>query len=200
MKIQTVPCLCRCQHMGPLVFHLFGNRGLARLGLGGRGTGVGRKGGGDGGRGSRECRGRGEVGFIAVKGVARFVGAKPGDMVLSSTVETRVLFYASTALLGGQSWSNGTEIHGARVSAGGRGLERGDGCLGGRCTGRWVSFSHCLSCANAIFEALEVGGEFPVGFRDLVGKGKGIFDHIAKASGESGLLCGMVPLGVGHMA
>ena len=72
--------------MGPLVFHRFGNRGLGRLRLGGRGTGVGRKGGSDGGRVSRECRSRGKVGFIAMEGVARFVGAKPGDMVLSSTV------------------------------------------------------------------------------------------------------------------
>ena len=196
----TIPWMCRCQHMGPLVFCRFGNGGLGRLGLGGRGTGVGRKGGGDRGRGSRECRGRGEVGFIAAEGVARFVGAKPGDMVLSSTVETHDLFYASTAPLGGQSWSKGAEVHGAWMSAGGRGLDRGDGCLGGRCTGRWESFSFCLSCTNAIVEALEVGGKFPVGFRDLVGEGKGIFDLIAQAPRENGLLCGIVPLCVGHMA
>ena len=98
--------------MKPLVFCRFGNRGLGRLRLGGRGTGLGRKGQSDRGRGSRECRSRGEVGFIATEGVARFVGAKPGDMVLSSTVEAHVLFYASTAFLGGQSSSEGAEVHG----------------------------------------------------------------------------------------
>ena len=67
----------------------------------GKGAGVGRKRGGDRGRGSRECRSRGEVSFIAAEGVVRFVGAESGNMALSSTVETHVLFYASTAILGG---------------------------------------------------------------------------------------------------
>ena len=185
--------------MGPLVFRRFGNRGLGRFGLGGRGTGVGRKGGNDRGRGSRECRGRGEVGFIAAEGVAGFVGAKPGDMVLSSTVEAHVLFYASTAFLGGQSWSKGAEVHGTWMGAGGRGLNGSGWCCGGRCTGCWASLSLRFSCTDAVVEALEVGSEFPVGFRDLVGKGKGSFDLVAQTSGESGLCC-IVPLGVGHVA
>ena len=139
MKIRTVPCVCRCQHMGPLVFRRFGDGGLGGFGLGGRGTRVGRKGGSDRGRGSRECRSRGEVGFIAAEGVARFVGAKSGDMVLSSTVETHVLFYVSTALLGGQSWSKGAEVHGTWMRTRGRGLDGGNRYLGGRCTGGWAS-------------------------------------------------------------
>ena len=186
--------------MGPLVFRRFGNRGLGRLGLGGRGTGVGRKGGSDRGRGSRECRSRGEVGFIAAEGVARFVGAKPGDMVLSSTVETHVLFYASTALLRGQSSSEGAKIHGTWVGAGGRGLSGSNWCSGGRCMGCWASLSLRLSCKDTIVKALEVGGELPIGFRDLVGEGKGIFDLVAQSSRESSLFCCIVPLGVGHVA
>ena len=82
----------------------------------------------------------------------------------------------------------------------GRGLDGGNRYLGGRCTGGWASFSFRFSCTNAIVEALEVGGKFPIGFWDLVGEGKRNFDLIAQASRESGLLCGNVPLGVGHMA
>ena len=186
--------------MGPLVFCRFGDGGLGRFGRGGRGTGVGRKGGGDRGRGSRDCRGRGEISFIATKGVGRLVGAESGNMSLSFTVETHVLFYASTALLGGQSWSEGAKVHGTWVGAGGRELNRDDECLGGRCTGRWASFSFCLSSTNAIVKALRVGGEFSVGFRDLVGEGKGIFNFVAQTPRESGLLCSIVPLGVGHVA
>ena len=48
--------------------------------------------------------------------------------------------------------------------------------------------------------SMEVGGEFPIGFKDLVNKGKGILDLVAETSRESGFLCGIVPLGVGHMA
>ena len=81
--------------MGPLAFRRFGNGGLGRLRLVGRGTRVGRKGGGDRGRGSRECRGRGEVSFTAMKRVARFVRAKSGNIALSATVEAHVLFHAS---------------------------------------------------------------------------------------------------------
>ena len=51
-----------------------------------------------------------------------------------------------------------------------------------------------------IVKALKVGGEFPIGFWDLVGEGKGIFDLGAETSRERRFLCGIVPLGVGHMA
>ena len=186
--------------MRPLVFRWFGDRGLGRFGLGERGTGIGRKGGGDRGRGSRECRGRSEVSFIAAEGVARFVGAESGNMALSSTVETHVLGDTPGALFRRESWSEGARVHGTWVGAGGRGLDRDNGCLGGRCIGSWTSFSFGLSCTNAIVKALEVGGELPVGFRDLVGEGKGIFDLVAQTSRESGFLCGIVPLGVGHIA
>ena len=43
----------------------------------------------------------------------RFAGLESGNMVLPSTVEAHVVFYAPTALLGGQSWSEGTKVHGA---------------------------------------------------------------------------------------
>ena len=161
--------------------------------------GAGRKRGGDRGRGSRECRGRGEVSFIAAEGIARFVGAESGNMALSSTVETHVPGDTPGAFFGRESWSEGAKVHGTWVGTGGRGLGRDNWCLGGRCTGSWTSFSFCLSYTNAIVEALEVGGKFPVGFRDLVGKGKGIFDLVAQTSRERGFLCGIVPLGVGHM-
>ena len=186
--------------MGPLVFRRFRDRGLGRLGLGGRGTGVGRKGGGDRGRGSRKPRSRGEVGFIATEGIARFVGAEPGDMSLPSTVVAHVLGDTPGAFFRREPWSEGAEIHGAWVGAGGRGLDGGNGYLGGRRTGRWAPFSFCLLHTNAIVKALEIGGEFSVGFRDLVGKGEGIFYLIAQASRESGLLCGIIPLSIGHMA
>ena len=90
-------------------------------------------------------------------------------MALSATVEAHVLGDASGAFLRKESWSEGAKVHGTRVGAGGRGLDRGDGCLGGRCAGGSASFSFRLSCMNAIVEELEVGGEFPIGFRDLVG-------------------------------
>ena len=186
--------------MGPLVFRRFGDRGLGRLRLGGRGTGVGRKGGRDRGRGSRECRGRGEVSFIAAKGVARFVRAKSGNMALSATVKAHVLGDTPGAFLRRESWSEGAQVHGTWVRTRGRGLNGGDRYLGGRCTGGWESFSFRFSCTSAIVEALEVGGEFPIGLRDLVGQGKGIFDLIAQTSRESGLHCGIVPLGVSHIA
>ena len=73
--------------------------------------GICRQGRSDRGRRSGERGRRGEVGFIAMEGGTRFVGAKPGDVVLSSTVETNVLLYASTALLEGQSWSGGAKVH-----------------------------------------------------------------------------------------
>ena len=186
--------------MGPLVFRQLGNEGLGRLGLGGRGTRVGGKGGGDGGRGSMECRVRGEVSFIATKGVARFVGVESGNKALSSTVESYVLGDTPGAFFRREPWSEGAKVHGTWVRTRGRGLDGGNRYLGGRCTGGWVSFSFRFSCTNAVVEALEVGGEFPVGLWDLVGEGKCIFDLIAQASRESGLLCGIVPLGVGHMA
>ena len=110
------------------------------------------------------------------------------------------MFYASTAFLGGQPWSEGAKVHGTWVGAGGRGLDGDNGCVGGRCTGGGTSFSFCFSCTNVVVEALEVVGEFPVGFRDLVGEGEGIFDLLAETSRESSFLCGIIPLGVGHMA
>ena len=186
--------------MGPLVFRQFGNRRLGRFGFGGRGTRVGRKRGGDRGRGCRECRGRGEVSFIAAEGVAMYVGAESGNISLSSTVDAHVLGDTLGAFFRGESWSEGAKVHGTWVGAGGRGLDGDDGCLGGRCTGSSTSFSFCLSCTNAIVKALKVGGEFPVGIRDLIGEGKDIFDLVAETSRESGFLCSVVPLGVGHMA
>ena len=186
--------------MGPPVFRRLRGGGWGRFGFGGWGSGVGRKEGSDRGRGSRKCRGSGEVSFIATEGVARFIGAESGNMALSSTVETHVLGYVPGAFFRRESWSEGAKVHGTWVGTRGHGLDRGNGCLGGRCTGSWTSFSFCLSCTNAIVEVLEVGGEFPVGFRDLVGEGKGIFDLVAQTSREGGLLCGIVPLGVGHMA
>ena len=92
--------------------------------------GIGRKRGGDRGWGSRECRGRGEVRFIAVEGVARFVGAESGNMALSPTVETHVLGDTPGAFFGRESWSEGAKVHGTWVGAGGRGLDGDDGCLG----------------------------------------------------------------------
>ena len=186
--------------MGPLVFRRFGDRGLGRFRLGGRGTGVGRKGGSDRGRGSRECRSRGEVGFIAAERVARFIGTKPGDMVLSSTVEAHVLGDTPGGFFGREPWSEGAKVHGTWVGAGGCGLDGDTGCLRGRGAGSWASISFCLLCTIAIVEALEVGGELPIGFRDLGGKGKSVFDLVAQASREFGFLCSIVPLGVGHMA
>ena len=110
-----------------------------------------------------EAGGVGNAG-AGTKGVVRFVVAESGNIALSSTVETHVLFYASTVLLGGQYWSEGAKVHGTWVGAGAQGLDRDDGCLGGRCTGSWASFSFCLLCTNAIVKALEVGGEFPIDF------------------------------------
>ena len=98
--------------MGPLAFRRFGNRRLGRFGLGGGGTGVGRKGRSNRGRGSRECRGRGEVSFIAPEGVARFVGAKSGNMALPSTVEAHVLGDTPGAFFRRESWSEGAKVHG----------------------------------------------------------------------------------------
>ena len=186
--------------MGPLVFRRFGNRRRGRFGLGGRGTRVGRKRGGARGRGSRGCRGRGEVSFITTEGVARFVGAESGNMALSSTVEAHVLGNTPGVFFRRESWSEGAKVHGTWVGAGGRGRDGDNGCLGGRCTGSWTSFSLCLPCTNAIVKALEVGGKFPVGLGDLIGEGKGVFDLVAKTSRDSGFLCSVVSLGVGHMA
>ena len=129
-----------------------------------------------------------------------FVGAESGNMALSSTVEAHVLGDTLGAFFRRESWSEGAEVHGTWVGSGGRGLDRDDGFLGGRCTGSWTSFSFRLSSTNAIVKALEVGGEFPVGFRDLIGEGKGIFDLVAETSREIGFLCSVIPLGVGHMA
>ena len=86
------------------------------------------------------------------------------------------------------------------MGVGGRGLNGGNWCSGGRYMGCWASLSLRFSCTDVVVEALEVGGEFPIGFRDLVGKGKGIFDLVVQSSGESCLLCCIVPLGVGHVA
>ena len=120
--------------MGPLVFRRFGNRRLGRFGLGGRGRRVGRKRAGDRGRGSRECRSRGEVSFIAAEGVARFVGAESGNMALSSTVEAHVLGDTPGAFFRRESWSEGAKVQGTWVGTGGRGLDGDDRCLEGRCT------------------------------------------------------------------
>ena len=104
-----------------------------------------------------------------------------------------------TAFLGRESWSEGAKVQGAWLGTGGRGQDRDSGGLRGRCAGGWASFSFRLSCTNAIVEGWEFEGKFPVGFRDLVGKGMGNFDLITQASRESGALCGILPLGVGHM-
>ena len=77
------------------------------------------------------------------------------------------------------------------------GVNRDSGGLGGRCTGRGASFFFHFSCTNAIVEALKVGSEFSIGFGDLVGEGEGIIDLVAQSSRDSGLLCSLVPLGVG---
>ena len=45
-------------------------------------------------------------------------------------------------------------------------------------TGRWASLSLRFSCTDAVVEALEIGSEFPIGFRDTIGEGKGIVTDV----------------------